>query len=77
MKFAISRNESLIYCCPRLIEKNAKYRLCDLGVLAMWSVKEKKSRDFMEQRPSVSSMRLILKIRSICDKQTVVINVCL
>lgn len=32
---------------------------------------------FMEQGPSVSSMRLILKIRSICDKQTVVINVCL
>lgn len=50
----MSSNESLIYHCPRLIEETVKSQLCYLCILTMWSVKEKETRDFMEQGPSVS-----------------------
>lgn len=71
--FAISRNESLIYYCPRLIEENVKSQLCDSCILTMRSVKEKETRDFMEQGPSVSYFKLI-KCGAIYDKMTTVID---
>lgn len=49
----MSRNESLISYCPRLIEENVKSELCDSCISTVWSVEEKETRDFMEQGPSV------------------------
>lgn len=73
VKFAFSRNESLIYYCPGLIEENVKSQLCDSCILTMWSVKEKETRDFIEQSHLCLSLKLI-KYGAVCGRMTAVID---
>lgn len=70
----MSSNESLIYYCPRLIEENVKSQLCYLCILTMWSVKEKETRDFMEQGPSVSYFEKLIKCGAICGTMMAVVD---